>query len=541
MKSSGWLLLTLVGVLVLAGCRAGLLALNTLLLSSAVVALTVPIGCVLAVLTSRTDLPGRRFSAAVLAGLLLVPLFVQAGAWQAALGADGWFTSSIAAPPLIDGWRGAIWIHSVAALPWVVFIVASGLMFVERELEEQALLDGASWQVALQVTLRRSAGAIGIAAVWVALVAAGEMAVTDFFQVRTFAEELYTAFALGDVQPTGGSGDPGANALTVGIPGTAGVWVGMVVIAAMLAGALLLVRGLVSLTRRPGRKSPHVFHLGAWRWFTSASVFVVLGLLAGLPLTSLAWKAGVEVVDAPHGRVRQWSASKCVDMIALNPTIAGGRLKIRHQKELGWSLAVGTIAATACLTLAFPVAWFAGRGGWRTATGLAAVVWLWAVPRPVIGLAIIALMNRPEIPGLTYLYDRTISPLVLACMAHSLPLATLVLWSSFCAVPKEFLENAQLEGANLPQRWWHVVLPLRWRVLVVAWIVAFVWSLAELDASVLVAPPGITPLSSHIFGLLHFGAQDQVAGLCLAFFLAVEIAAAVCWAFLHRWSTASRS
>jgi iron(III) transport system permease protein len=74
-----------------------------------------------------------------------------------------------------------------------------------------------------------------------------------------------------------------------------------------------------------------------------------------------------------------------------------------------------------------------------------------------------------------------------------------------------------------------LVLLLRWRAIVLAWIAAFVWSLGELDASVLVAPPGVQPLSNHIFGLLHFGAQDQVAGICLAIYLAVQAAAVAGW------------
>jgi iron(III) transport system permease protein len=515
------------------GGRTSHLALNTVGLSTAVMAFSVPVGCALALLLARTDVGGRRLVGGLLAGVLFLPLFVQAGAWQAALGGDGW-CSSLLGFSLVEGWRGAIWIHSAAAVPWVVLIAGSGLSSVERPLEEAALLDGSPWQVAVLVTLRCSASAIGVAAVWVALVTAGEMAVTDFFQVRTFAEELYTAFALGDIQPLGRAGSLSSYDPDPGVLGMSGVWTGMAVTAAMLAAALLFVTGLVPLARGGSAKSTLVFHLGNWRWFGSATLLIVTGLVVILPLASLVWKSGIEVVETSKGRVRQWSASKCADMVVLNSRIEGGRLKLRHQKELGWSLAVDSAAATASLLLALPVAWFARRGGWRSWVGLASVMWPWAVPGPVIGLGLIALMNRPGVPGLTYLYDRTICPLVLGCVAHSLPLATLVLWPSLRALPNELLESAALEGANLWQRWWNVVLPMRWPVFVAAWILAFVWSLGELDASVLVAPPGITPLSNHIFGLLHFGAQDQVAGLCLAVFLAVQIATLGSWRLLRK-------
>jgi iron(III) transport system permease protein len=162
------------------------------------------------------------------------------------------------------------------------------------------------------------------------------------------------------------------------------------------------------------------------------------------------------------------------------------------------------------------------------------VVWLWGVPGPVVGLAIIALMNRPEFPLLIRLYDETIVPSVLACLAHSLPLATLILWSSFRSIPDELLEAAELEGAGWWQRLWLVVLPLRWPALVLAWGAAFVWSLGELDASELVAAPGVKPLSIHLFGLLHFGAQDQVAALCLALYIVMQIVTVCGWWLLRK-------
>ncbi|HVX13706.1 MAG TPA: ABC transporter permease subunit [Pirellulales bacterium] len=513
-------LLLAIWALAVGDARTTRLALNTLWLMSAVVGLSVPLGCLLALLLARTDVPGRRVVVWLLAGFLFFPLHVQAGAWQAALGSDGWLTSYFSIQPLVAGWRGAIWVHAAAALPWVVLIVAVGLSSVERELEEQALLDGSAWQVVLRVTFRRSAGAIFVAALWGGLVAAREMAVTDFFQVRTFAEELYTAYALGD-EPVG-------------------VGRGMALTGSLLVGVLLLAAGLIPMTRRGSPFQMLVFNLGSWRWCGAAAVLTVAAILVLLPLISLAQKAGAQVINTPTGRARTWSAKKCATMVTLNPRIDGRGVRFRHQTEIGWSLAIDSCAATAALLIGLPVAWFARRGTWRAWAGLASVVWLWAVPGPIIGLAIIALMNRPEIPLLIRLYDETITPLVLGCLAHSLPLATLILWSSFRSIPDELLEAAELEGAGWWRRLWLVVLPLRWPALVLAWVVAFVWSLGELDASELVAPPGVRPLSIHLFGLLHFGAQDQVAALCLALYIVVQSVGVGAWWLVRKMSAAVR-
>jgi iron(III) transport system permease protein len=519
------MVLLVTGPFALSDVRTARLAANSLLLSITVVSLSVPLGSVLGVLLARSDLPGRRAIGWLLLGFLFLPLFVQAGAWQAAFGTDGWLTPFTGERALLTGWRGAIWVHTAAALPWVASIVAIASLFVERELEEQALLDAGPWQVIWRVTLRRSLGAIVIASLWIALMTAGEMAVTDFFQVRTFAEELYTAFALGDIQPLGGAGVAGFTP-EPGVLGTSGVWIGVAITSMMAFAAVLLSATLVPMTRRAAPREMLVFPLGRWRWIACAAVWLVVGFSVLLPLSSLLYKAGLEVVDAPQGRVRQWSAGKCARMVALSPRMDAGRIKFRHQKELGWSLAIDSVAATAALLLGLPVAWYARRGRRRVWTGLASVVWLWAIPGPVVGLGIIALMNQPD-SWSTWLYDRTILPPVLGCVVHSLPLATLILWLAMRSLPTEFLEAAELEGASLWQRWWLIALPLRWPALALAWVVAFLVSLGELDASVLVSPPGVLPLSNHIFGLLHFGAQDQVAGLCLALYILVQLSAGV--------------
>ncbi len=125
-----------------------------MLLSGTVCAISVPLGTLLAWLLWRTDLPGRKFFLALLGVMIFVPLYLQAGAWQAGFGDQGWFTLAAHTSAWLAGWRGAIWIHSMAALPWVVGIVGIGFKLIEPELEEQALLDGSARQVFFRVSLR---------------------------------------------------------------------------------------------------------------------------------------------------------------------------------------------------------------------------------------------------------------------------------------------------------------------------------------------------------------------------------------------------
>ncbi len=205
-----WLPLALLAILsagqVALDPRTRQLAVNTLRVTGGVVGLSLLVGVPLAILLARTDAWGRRAAAWLLTVLMLLPLYLQAAGWQAGFGLQGWFTLRSGGHALLQGYAAAIWIHAAAAIPWVVVIVGLGLRLAEPELEELAALDFPPLGVLTRVTLRRAAPAIAVAGIWVALVTAGEMTVTNLFLVRTYAEEIYTQIALG--------GEPGVAPLS---------------------------------------------------------------------------------------------------------------------------------------------------------------------------------------------------------------------------------------------------------------------------------------------------------------------------------------
>ncbi|MEX0713933.1 MAG: hypothetical protein WD278_16465, partial [Pirellulales bacterium] len=322
------------------------LAANTLLLSGLVAAISVPLGTALAVMLARTDLPGRRGLAVLLAGLLLLPLYLQTAAWQAGFGTMGWFSLTFSAPVLLEGWLGAVWVHAVAGLPWVVLIVSAGLIYVPRELEEAALMDGSPGQVLRRVTLRRAWVAVGVAALWVAVSTASEITVTDLFQVRTYAEELYVEFAIG--------GEPGQPPL--------GAIGSTVVVALLVVAALALAAGIGPLVRHATQHGPLIFGLGRWRWPAAVVVALVVLAVVGVPLASLAWKAGVEVRQSGFERTREWSLAKCVSIVATSP--------LRYQRPLFWSAILGCLAASTAMAAAVGLAWAGRRQGLRALPAL---------------------------------------------------------------------------------------------------------------------------------------------------------------------------
>ncbi|MEN6449640.1 MAG: ABC transporter permease subunit [Thermoguttaceae bacterium] len=483
------------------------LLLNTTLLAAATCAISVPLGTFLAWLLVRTDLPGRRLGLAALGLMLFVPLYLQAAAWQAGFGLQGWATISHFAPLLLEGWRGAIWVHSTAAVPWVVLIAGFGLSRAEPELEESAALDCNGWQVFWHVTLPAALPAVGVATLWVALSVAGEMTITDLFAVRTYAEEIYTLIAIGQ--------EPG-----VAPPG---------VLSGVAATALLVVAGMVLCrSLAPGDRSLSLgqrrwsYRLGGWRPLAALTAAGLLLFLVAVPLGSLIYKAGLVVSQTAAGRVRQFSISQCLTMIVSTPS--------HSSRWLGWSMLICPLAAVAAVTLATGLAWFGRRGGRRSLPAMATAAVSLAVPGPVLGLAVIWLLNRPGPLG--ELYDHSILAPLLALTIRALPPAIFILSYAFRTLPKEMLEAAAVDGAGPTARLFLIALPTRWPALVLALIVSLVVALGDLAASILVVPPGVQTLSIHLFGLLHYGVEDQVAGICLAMLLLFAILASLGWAII---------
>ena len=258
-------------------------------------AIALPAGVVGAILLYRTDLPLRRFWRFLTLLALFVPLPLFASAWQATLGTDGllpsaaWTTRLTNDPdvtatglvwkPWAYGLGAATWIHAVAALPWVVLLVGQGLRWVEPELEEEALLSAAPVRVLARVTLPRIRAVIAAAALWIALQTVTEITITDMMQVRTFAEEVYYQFVVGDDAAV-------ARGVAVNLP------IALLVALVVLVAARRLQSAVPSLEHRAG--PPATFALGGWRWLAFLVIVSAAVLLAGVPLASLVWKAGIE-------------------------------------------------------------------------------------------------------------------------------------------------------------------------------------------------------------------------------------------------------
>ncbi|MEE3371844.1 MAG: hypothetical protein VX346_21105 [Planctomycetota bacterium] len=495
--------------------RTRSLALSSFRLALGTSALSLPLGASLAIFLVRTDLPGRRLACLVLAGMLLVPLFVQATAWDAGFGRLGWYTvgASLNRPPL-HSWLGAVWIHGVAASPWVTLIVGTSLRLIDPELEDQALLDATPLSVLLKITLPRTANAIALAACWIVVTTSGDMTVTDLLGVRTYAEEIYTGFALGSSL------------------GEASLGLGPV--AALLACLLGLVLLVTFWVPSPGNwvvlRPARVFLLGRWRWVVGLPAWGVLCVVAGIPLANLCYKAGAIGPGSSADAARDWSVVQFLQVVIETP--------VKFSSDFVWTVAISGSATLICFLVALPLAWFGRRGGWRSVPALLVAAVTMVIPGPLIGLWSIWCVEWINLQPLFWLYDKTILLPVLCLAVRCVPICLLLTWIHVQAVAQVLIDQAVLEGASRWRIFWHLLVWPSRAGFGVAALVTFAMGMGDLATTILVLPPGVTTVAFRVFDLVHYGVRYELAGLGLTsgllfFFVGVVVWQLGLWRRVH--------
>jgi iron(III) transport system permease protein len=495
------------------------LARNTFFLLAGTLAVAMPLGIAAAVLLYRTDLPGRPLWRLLTLLTLFVPLPLFTSGWQAALGAGGWLPlpawsggGSIA--PVAVGWTpwgqgigSAIWIHAVAALPWVILLAGQGLSWVERELEEDARLLMPAWRVLPRVTLPRAGAALAAAALWVSLQTCTEITVTDVMQIRTFAEEVYTQIVGGpDAE------EAVARAVAATLP--------LVLLAALVVGVLARWWERHLPARATLDSPPLLFPLGRWRWPLAVLTATLAGLLLALPLASLVWRAGR--VGAPP----TWSAATTGHYLLRACKPPDGQMLVD-------SLLLAAGAGVLVAVLALLACWAARGSRWFRTSVLMLMALAWAMPGPLIGLGLKTIIDRLlALTGSAWLaqilyHGPSPLPLLWVDVIRFFPCAVAVMWPMARLLPAELSDAARVDGATPTQELRLVVWPLLSNVFARAALAVGVLSLGELSAGKLVATPGMPSYATDIFTQMHYGVTNELAARCVLLLLLIAVGGVV--------------
>lgn len=441
-------------------------------------ALGLPVGIVIA----RSDLPGRRWLGLAALLALATPPTAAAIGWSLLLAPGGGPTPAAnLSPPATAGsdafrsWEGvSTVILALIGLLWpiIALVTARAAERLPREWEDAARLETTPWRAFAATSGPTLRAAIGAAALLVFLLALAEYAVPGTLGVAVYPVEILSRF-----QATRDEGE----------------------VALLALPFLALVLPLLALQERWVAAAPPTEH------GPSGLTPLPLGR-ARLPLLAALW---IAVTGA------------ALPLLALAREALPPRTAVEVLADASRPLLVSAFASGAAAALAVPLAAALALGCAAPTIGVSPRLSRWierlallpyALPGALIGVAWIALLNRPGPLGDLY---GSLWVLPLCYASQFFPFAYHALAGAVRRLDPALIEAARLDGASTWRIARDLVAPLLAGPLVVAVALVTLLSLRELDATSLLRPPDGDTLGFRIHDLYHYGPSRQVAALAL--------------------------
>jgi iron(III) transport system permease protein len=428
-----------------------------------VTALCAVIGTAAAWFVERTNLPGRRVWAVLVVVPFAIPDFVVSFGWASL---STW----------VQGFRGAVFVMTLAVYPLVYLPVAASLRSVDAGQEEVARSLGLGRiRTFWRVTLAQTRGAIFGGCVLVALVILAEYGAFEILGYQTFTTEIFTEFHA-----------------AFSVPAACALSLVLVALGIVVLGADAAARNRGRLARSgPGAQRPnHRYHLGR------ATIPVLLGFVA---LAGLA-------LGVPVGSSIYW-------------IFAGGAHSIHGVSVLAASLYTATysgIAAAIATVMAVPVALLAVRHPSQLGRVFERSTFLvMAVPGVIIAFALSYFLERYA-NGFAY---QTAPALILAYAILFFPLALVGVRASVTYAPVGLEEVAHSLGKGRLQVFCRVTLPLVGPGLAAAFCLVFLAAVTELTATLILVPIGVQTLATQFWAYEQNLSYGQAAPFALVMIL----------------------
>lgn len=438
--------------------RTARLVIRSLILTGTVTACCVVVGVCLAVLVTRTDLPGRRVWAVVAALPLAVPSYVAAFAWLA------W-------TPRAAGFVGLVVVLTACTYPLVYLPVAAALRRTDPALEDVARTLGLGpIRTLWLVTLRQVWPAASAGALLCALYVLSDFGAPSILRYDVFTRVIHTSYrASFDRTPAA--------------------------VLAMLLVAITLVITIGEQRRRGSAaharigsgvpRRPGIISLGRWRWAMQLLPGAVAVVALGVPAASLGYW--------------MWQGQS-----------AGLELD-RLVSSTGNTIGVAALAAATTTLAALPIGILAARYRSRPSAR-----WIehaayagHALPGIVIALSLVFFGIRYAQP----IYQEL--PLLIGAYAVLfLPLAVGAVRSAVEQSPQRLEEVARSLGHGSFRMLRRVTLPLSAPGIAAGAAMVWLTCMKELPATLLLRPTEMDTLATRLWsetGIRAFGAAAPYA------------------------------
>jgi iron(III) transport system permease protein len=457
--------------------RTTRILINTVLLAAAVSLSTSLIAVPLAWLTTRTDLPARRFWATAAVLPLVIPSYVGALTIIAALGPRGLVQEVLGAQfgverlPPIYGFFGAWLTLTLFTYPYVYLSVRAALRGLDPALEEAArCLGHNAWRGFFGCVLPQLRPAIAVGSLLAALYAVSDFGVVTLLRFDAFSRAIYVQYR---------------SSFDRSLAAALALLLVLVAIALLLAESRFRGRQANYRSGAGAQRPPRVVPLGRWRGLALAYCALLLAMSLVLPLGVLAyWLArglsgGEGLGDLPSA--------------ALHSIVAAG-----------WAAAAATIAA-------LPIAVLAARyRGWLPALAERLTFLGYALPGIVIALAFVFI-------GANYLTPiyQTLPLLILAYVVRFLPQAVGSTRLSLIQISPRLEEAARGLGRSQLAAVAAVTLPLARSGVVAGAALVYLTVMKELPVTLLLSPTGFNTLATDIWTATGGGSFGQAAAPAL--------------------------
>lgn len=454
---------------------------NSSLLAGAVTLAGTVIAVPLAWLTTRTDLPFRRFWT-IVAGLpLVIPSYVGALAIVAALGPRGMLQGWLEGPfgverlPDIYGFTGAWLALTLFTYPYIYMSVRAALQGLDPSLEDASRCLGyGSWRTFFGCILPQLRPAIASGGLLAALYTISDFGVVTLLRYDVFTRAIYVQYRS--------SFDRSGAAVLAAL---------LVIVAICLVVAEGRIRGRRSYHAVGGsaKRRPPVVALGRWRW--PASMFCGLVALAslGLPLFVLIY----------------WIVRG----------VSGGEGLDRLPELIGNSMIAGSLGAIATTLAALPIAVLAVRYRGHFAQLGARISYLgYALPGIVIALAFVY-FGANHAPAIY----QTMLLLVIAYGVRFLPQAVGAQRLSLLQLNPRLEEASRTLGRSGLQTLTRVTLPLARPGVLTGAALVMLTVMKDLPITLILAPIGFDTLATEIWQYSSTGSYGRSAAPALALVL----------------------
>jgi iron(III) transport system permease protein len=452
--------------------------LNSLLLMVGVTVLSVLLAVPLAVLTVRTDLPGRRFWTVVVSLPLAVPSWLGAFAFVAMFRprgvVQGWLEPlGVEELPDLFGLPGAVLIITLYTYPYVFITTRAALRTFDKSLVDAArTLNHDWWETFRRVTLPQIRPAVAAGALLAALYAVSDFGTPAFLQAEVFTRQIYLEYRLGR--------NDYASFLSLQL----------VALTVFILAVESRVRRSDTLWTAGAGGTTRQVELGVWRWPAVAACALLATVTLAMPVLLFTWYLFTGEAEASRSFAFQWSW-------LFNSALVAG------------------LAALVAAVAAVPVAYLSARYDTRLGSLFERATYVgYAVPGIVVGLALVffgANYGSVSVGAIEVGVYQTLPILVFAYVVRFMPQAVGSARTSVLQVNPKLAEASRTLGRGPLGTFRSVTLPLIGPGLLAGAALVFLTTMKELPATLLLRPTGFDTLVTRIWAAESAGLYSYAA------------------------------